>query len=194
MGAPIEELAHAISGYDTIISCINAESQTVQLPLVEAAALTGTVRRFVPCGFTTISPPGGIMHLRDLKEDVHAAIFRNKIPYTIVDIGFWHQLSFPTVPSGRVDYAKFRRETNLYGDGEAKNLLTDKRDLGRFLARIIKDERTINKRVFTHSDALSQNEIFALLERLSGEKITPSVVSLPSLSPGRNLVILTSWF
>jgi hypothetical protein len=151
----------------------------LQVPLADAAAFAGTVKRFVPCGFTTISPPGGIMHLRDWKEEVHAGIFRNKIPYTIVDVGYWHQLSYPSVPSGKVDYAKFWKEANLYGDGEAKNLLTDKRDMGRFLARIIKDERTINKRVFTHSDALSQNEIFTLLEKLSGEKITPTVVCLP---------------
>ena len=65
-----------------------------------------------------------------------------------------------------------RRPPKLYGSGNAKTILTDKRDVGRFTARIIKDPRTLNKKIFTWSDALSQNEIFALVEEIGGEKVT----------------------
>ena len=65
----------------------------------------------------------------------------------------------------------------ITGDGTAPNLLTDLRDVGRFVARIIKDDRTLNKFVFTYSDALSQNEIFAMIEEMSGEKIEREYVS-----------------
>jgi hypothetical protein len=44
--------------------------------------------------------------------------------------------------------------------------------MGRLTAMIIKDPRTLNKRVFTWSDALSQKEIFALMEEVGGEKVT----------------------
>jgi hypothetical protein len=172
----MEELSTALTGYDTVISAVNAENQLEQLKLADALASTG-VKRFIPCGFTTICPPGGIMKIRDWKEEVHNRVFQHKIPYTVFDVGYWHQISFPRVPSGKVDYALFWMDAPLYGDGKAKNLLTDKRDIGRFLARIIKDERTINKRVFAYSDALSQNEIFTLMEKLSGEKIEPTIVS-----------------
>lgn len=43
--------------------------------------------------------------------------------------------------------------------------------MGRFVARIIKDERTLNKKVFTYSDLLSQNEIISIMEKASGEKV-----------------------
>jgi hypothetical protein len=38
------------------------------------------------------------MALRDAKEVVLNAILVAKVPYTAIDVGFWHQLSFPTVP------------------------------------------------------------------------------------------------
>jgi len=173
-----DDLANLIRGYDTIISTVGADAQLDQLALVDAAAKAGT-KRFVPCGFTTISPPGGVMDLRDKKEKVHERIWYHHLPYTIVDIGFWHQISFPELPSGRVDYAMMKLVplNVIFGDGTAPNLLTDKRDIGRFVARIIKDERTLNKRVFTRSDVLSQNEIWEILEKKSGEKIETTYVS-----------------
>jgi hypothetical protein len=148
---PPAELAQSLKGYDTIISTIDATSQLQQVNLVDAIALAGS-KRFVPCGFTVISPRGGIMSLRDEKEEVHDRIFQHKIPYTIIDVGYWHQISFPRLASGKVDYALhnlLKENPKLYAGGEKKNMLTDKRDIGRFTAKIIKDPRTVNKRVFT---------------------------------------------
>ncbi|OAG36731.1 hypothetical protein AYO21_09115 [Fonsecaea monophora] len=166
--------------FNTVISCIGPEAQQSQLNLATAAKAAG-VKRFVPCAFITICPPGGVMQLRDAKEEVYNHIFRLHLPYTIVDTGFWHQISFPPLPSGRLDDIHFMGENNLYGDGSAPNLLTDLRDIGRFVARIIKDPRTLNKKVFTWSDELSQNEIYAVAENLSGETIDKKPVSLEEM-------------
>jgi hypothetical protein len=38
------------------------------------------------------------MALRDVKEVVLNTILVEKVPYTVIDVGFWHQLSFPKVP------------------------------------------------------------------------------------------------
>lgn len=38
------------------------------------------------------------MPLRDVKEEVFNAILVAKVPYTVVDCGFWYSLSFPRVP------------------------------------------------------------------------------------------------
>lgn len=62
-------------------------------------------------------------------------------------------------------------EAVIHGDGDAPNLLTDLRDIGRFVARIVGDERTLNRYVYTWSDVLSENEIFEIVEEGSGEKI-----------------------
>jgi hypothetical protein len=165
-----------LNGFETILSCIGPEGQLSQLNLATAAKTAG-VNRFVPCGYITICPPGGIMRLRDEKEEVHNHIFKLHLGYTIIDTGYWHQISFPKLPSGRVDYASVYVENEFYDDGEAPNLLTDLRDIGRFVARIIKDERTLNKRVFTWSNELSQKQIYAIAEELSGEKVEYKTVS-----------------
>lgn len=65
----------------------------------------------------------------------------------------------------------------IYGDGEAPNLVTDLRDIGRFVARIIADDRTLNKFVFTWGEVLTQKQIFTAIEAASGEKIEREHVS-----------------
>jgi hypothetical protein len=57
-------------------------------------------------------------------------------------------------------------------------MLTDLRDIGCFVTRIIKDPRTLNKYVATYSDVLSENEIFAMMEEMSGEVIERKHVSI----------------
>lgn len=121
------------------------------------------------------------MQLRDAKEEVYNLILKLQLPYTIIDIGFWHQLSFPPLPSGRFDEFHFLGENYLYGDGSAPNLLTDLRDIGPWVARIIKDPRTLNRKIFTWSDELSQNDIYALAESLSDEKIETQPISLEEM-------------
>lgn len=85
---------------------------------------------------------------------------------------------FPTLPSGRADYASvFVPNTTIHAGGNAPTLLTDLRDIGPFVARIIADPRTLNQSVFTWSDLMSENEIFAMMEEMSGETITRTYMS-----------------
>ncbi|GKZ33152.1 hypothetical protein AbraIFM66950_002936 [Aspergillus brasiliensis] len=65
----------------------------------------------------------------------------------------------------------------IHGDGTAPNILTDLRDIGRFVARIVLDDRTINKYVYTCGEVLSENEIYHITEEISGEKLEPTRVS-----------------
>jgi hypothetical protein len=162
----LEQVAQKLKSYDTIVNAIGATAQRDDLRLVDAAAKAGT-KRFVPCGFTIISPPGDILRLRYEKKEVHASIWRHHLPYTIIDVGCCHQLSFPRLSSSRVDYAKLIKEATIYSDSNAPTLLTDKCDIVRFVARIIGDERTLNKRTFTYSDVLTQNEIWFIMEHKS---------------------------
>ena len=98
-------------------------------------------------------------------------------------MGYWYQISFPALPSGKIDYAMLRKgDTNMIGNGDVKTGITDLRDVGRYVALIINDERTLNRFVFSFSEVLSQKEVFGMLEKVSGEKIVPNVVwiSYPS--------------
>jgi len=174
----IDDLVSALSGIDVFISAIDADTQLAQNNIATAAKKAG-VKRFVPCGFTTISPAGGVMMLRDDKEEVYNHVKRLFLPYTIIDVGFWYQISFPPLPSGRISDAHFDLyPAEYHGDGEAPNMLTDLRDIGRYVARIIDDERTLNKYVACYDDVLSEKQIVNIMEELSGEKIEMGHVSV----------------
>lgn len=62
--APEEQLIEALADIDVVISCVGPAEQQDQIPLAKAAKKTG-VKRFIPCGFITVAPPGGVMWLRD---------------------------------------------------------------------------------------------------------------------------------
>lgn len=70
-----------------------------------------------------------------------------------------------------MDYATLFPNNIMYGDGEAPKILTDKRDAGRLIARIIKDDRTLNRKVVTVGEVLSQKQTVEMVERVSGEKV-----------------------
>lgn len=62
----------------------------------------------------------------------------------------------------------------IYGTGDVKSALVDIRDIGKYTARIITDDRTLNKYVLAYTEELTQKEIIAIAERVLGKKI-PSI-------------------
>lgn len=66
--APEEHLIEALADIDVVISCVGPAEQQDQIPLAKAAKRVG-VKRFIPCGFITVAPPGGVMWLRDEVRD-----------------------------------------------------------------------------------------------------------------------------
>lgn len=100
------------------------------------------------------------------------------LPYTILDVGWWYQISFPKLPSGKIDYVVGIPGQRIPGDGKVPSALTDLRDIGRYVARIIVDERTLNKMVFVYNEIWTPNQIYDLMERLSGETMERKYDSL----------------
>ncbi|OQE23614.1 hypothetical protein PENSTE_c008G01359 [Penicillium steckii] len=78
--------------------------------------------------------------------------------------------AFDTVTPPRVVIIT-RDETKIYGDGTAPNNLTNVPDIGKFVARIIQDDRTLNQYVYTYGDVLSQKEAIQIGEEIIGEKV-----------------------
>ncbi|KAJ5982357.1 hypothetical protein N7451_012457 [Penicillium sp. IBT 35674x] len=174
--APEDHLIEALAGIDVVISCVGPAEQQDQISLAKAAKKTG-VKRFIPCGFITVCPPGGIMWLRDEKEIVYNQIRQLGLPYTIVDVGWWYQLAYPRLASGCVDYAMTSGNDEIIGDGNMPMALVDLRDIGRYMACIISDPRTLNKKVFAYNALSTQNKIHDLMEELSEEKIVRHYVT-----------------
>lgn len=195
-----EHLIEALADIDVVISCVGPAEQQDQIPLAKAAKRVG-VKRFIPCGFITVAPPGGVMWLRDevrdrieagvalcsvlsffcfQKEIVYNQIRQMWLPYTIVDVGWWYQLAYPRLISGRADYAMTSGNDEIIGDGNMPTALTDLRDIGRYMAMIISDERTLNKKVLAYNLVSTQNEIYNLMEEISEEKIDRNYVCMQS--------------
>lgn len=65
----------------------------------------------------------------------------------------------------------------LGADGNVPIALADVGDIGRYVAKVIVDPRTLNKRVFVYNEVFTQNQIYDLIERLTDEKIPRRYVS-----------------
>jgi hypothetical protein len=76
LGASEELLIQALRGIDVLISTVRegATQQQDQISLAHAAKKAG-IKRFVPCGFGTVTSPGGIMRVRDMVSHI-------SIPYS----------------------------------------------------------------------------------------------------------------
>lgn len=95
---------------------------------------------------------------------------RANLPYTIIDVGCWFQVFVPKIPSGRSEKAHSAYiDHRIVGDGNQEFALTDMADIGHYVARIISDPRTLNKRVFVYTEVMSMNDIWGVMAAASGE-------------------------
>lgn len=86
----------------------------------------------------------------------------------------------PSLPSNRTDHLRpstMPRENFIPGDGEAATAMIDGRDIGCYVARIIQDPRTLNKKVLATGLVTSANDLYRQMEEMSGEKIEKVYVS-----------------
>jgi len=149
-----------LSHVDILVSTIHFTQLLEQIPLVKHAKSFG-IKRFVPCDFGTAADPEGEMVLREVKEKVRQAVREAQIPYTFIDVGWWFQLALP----------KENMFENRYGNGDVTTALTDLRDIGKFVAKILLDDRTIGNYVFIWGEELSQNEIEKIANKYSKKEV-----------------------
>ncbi|GKT62287.1 isoflavone reductase family protein [Colletotrichum tofieldiae] len=156
LDGPQADLEKMLAGVDVVISTIYGGSVLAEISLINASQAAG-VKRYIPCFFATVAPPKGVLLLRELKEDVLNHIKKIKLPYTVIDVGWWYQVNLPRLPSGRIDYAVMETSDGIAGDGNVPIALTD--------------SRTLNRMVFSYTEVVTHNQIYDLLEGLSGEKL-----------------------
>ncbi|KAF5675137.1 isoflavone reductase [Fusarium circinatum] len=151
---PEDHLAAQLKGIDVLIVCCLIDEAI----LVNAAKKAG-VKRYVPCFYATVMPRG-IQTLRDTKETTLDHIQRLHLDYTVIDVGLWYQISLPRLPSGRIDRNLFLYNSAIGGSGDIPCARTDSRDVGRYVARIITDPRTLNQKLFAYTDLRTQHELY----------------------------------
>jgi hypothetical protein len=176
-----------------LISLVTAEAIMDQKNIFKAAKKVG-VKRIVPCDFGTACPPG----VRALHDNVRAytvwfacvrfnpcgvvqklairSFLRElDVPYTSIDVGWWMQLTLPHPlgsPAGWITDISHE----FFGPGNVKNAVTSLMDIGRFVARIIEDPRTINKYVFCWSEEVTLDKVYEIADRISGQKLSDAKV------------------
>lgn len=92
--------------------------------------------------------PRGLIDIKDKKLDSLGVIQGVGLPYTLIDVKRWFQVWVPKIPSGRSDHAHSNYiDHRIVGHGDQKFGLTDMGDIGRYVAQILLDERTLNRRV-----------------------------------------------
>lgn len=106
------------------------------------------------------------------------------LPYTVIDYAWWSELIIPAVPSGRTKHALSGHAElqEIPGDGNVPSALGSLRDVGLYVAKVIADPRTLNKKVLAYTDVLTANQVYDIMEDLSGEKTVRKYVSRSVLS------------
>ncbi|KAJ4169150.1 hypothetical protein NW754_011084 [Fusarium falciforme] len=168
----VEVIAKSLESIDVVIAAVPPHVIETQIPLARAAKLAG-VKRFVPSSFAMALAPGGLSTVQDSREKVLAEIKSLDLPYTVIEVGWWHFGFIPKLPSGRTDWAIALPDfivNMIPGDGNMKTCLVDNLDVGRLVAKIIVDDRALNQKVMANGDVLTFNEAFDLVKQLTGEK------------------------
>jgi len=160
-----DKLKAVLSGVDILISAVQVSVLEQQKILFTAAKEVG-VKRVIPCDFGT---PGarGVRPMSDIKFDIRDSVQALGVGYTFIDVGWWMQLSLPYKPDSQSLLAPWSH--NIYGDGTQKFLVTDYHNIGKFVARVVADDRTLNQYVIVWEDEITQLEAAEIGEHASGE-------------------------
>ncbi|KAH9925918.1 NAD-P-binding protein [Epithele typhae] len=161
------DLKKHLEGVDIVVSCILAMVVLDQKDLIRAAKEVG-VKRFIPCDWAT---PGqrGIRPMGDMKGEIRDFIVDIGLPHTFIDVGWWMQLFLPLPARSKREPEVHARVNTEYAGGTTPTALTDLRTIGRWVARIIADPRTLNHPVLICEDERTQKDAFEIGCRLSGE-------------------------
>ncbi|KAL0573066.1 hypothetical protein V5O48_008892 [Marasmius crinis-equi] len=155
-------LENHLKDVDTVI-ITTVPFQPNQQDKLILAAKNANVKRVVPSDFGPSAPPGA-MKYQDSKVVTQEFIKQHNIPYTFIQVGTWANLMFPAPHS-----AKDSPQIVFYGSGDVKTAYTGLERVGEFVARIISDERTLNKTVQTYDGEATLSEVWAIASKVSGE-------------------------
>ncbi|OBZ72585.1 Casein kinase I 1 [Grifola frondosa] len=174
----VDKLKEILSGVDVLISAVTWKLILEQKAVLSAAKEAG-VKRVVPCDFAS---PGakGIRNLHDQKLRIREFVQKLGVGYTFIDVGWWMQLILP-LRTGNLSPAKFL-SWRFEGSGDKKVLVTDLKHIGDYVARIIKDERTLDQYVIIWEDEVTLKQAREIGEKASGEEDALKAQRIP-LSP-----------
>ncbi|XP_075517025.1 isoflavone reductase-like protein isoform X1 [Primulina tabacum] len=176
-----ESLLKAIRLVDVVISTVGIAQLADQVNIIAATKEAGNVKRFFPSDFgydadrARAVEPAKSVH--ECKARIRRAIEAQGIPYTHVCSNYFAGYSLPTLVQ-RGSTAPPRDKVIVLGDGNAKAVFNDERDIGMYTIKAVDDPRTLNKILFINppNNVYSFNELVALWEKKIGKTLEKEYV------------------
>ncbi|KAF4565666.1 hypothetical protein EYR40_002264 [Pleurotus pulmonarius] len=157
-----EKLESYLKGVDVLISTVLV--MVDQKPLILAAKKAG-VGRVVPSDFGPTAPKG-VMGMHDLKLGIRDYIRGLDLPHTFIEVGWWLSGMFPPLHSAR---NTLMTQKVYVGDRSQKLIYSTLPTIGKMVARIIVDPRTLNQTVVAYDGEISISETWQVTEKVTGE-------------------------
>ncbi|KAG9225639.1 hypothetical protein CCMSSC00406_0007496 [Pleurotus cornucopiae] len=157
-----EKLESYLKGVDVLISTVLV--MVDQKPLILAAKKAG-VGRVVPSDFGPTAPKG-VMGMHDLKLGIRDYIKELGLPHTFIEVGWWLSGMFPPPHSAR---NTLMTQKVYVGDRSQKLIYSTLPTIGKMVARIIVDPRTLNQTVVVYDGEISINETWKVAAKVTGE-------------------------
>jgi len=155
-----QETTDAFQSCDVVISVVRADSETIEKlqPIWLKSAVQANVSRFVPTeyGCHTRAANFGDCVLLDCKKRFQEKLLSSGIQWTLIYPGGFHDYFLPNL--------RYWDKITTFGDLDIPIYTHAVDDIGRIIARIITDSRTVNKCVQLDYYSLTQNKMLQLLK------------------------------
>lgn len=157
----VDAVASAIKDCDTLVAAVPGSQTIIQEsePIWLKAAIKAGLKRFVPtefgCHTQAIEMGDGVIF--DNKKRFHELLFTSGIGWTLYYNGGFFDYFLPNL--------RFFRKITTFGNLELPIYTHDIEDAGYIGALAVTDDRTLNKCVQVDYNALTQNEMLALLKK-----------------------------
>ncbi|KAI3464935.1 hypothetical protein Pfo_021598 [Paulownia fortunei] len=177
-----ESLVKAIKQVDVVISTVGALQLADQVKIIAAIKEAGNVKRFFPSEFgndvdrtRAVEPAKSTF---EIKAQIRRAVEAEGLPYTYVSSNYFAGYSLPTLAQPGVT-APPRDKVIILGDGNAKAVFNDERDIGTYTIKSVDDPRTLNKILYIKppKNIYSFNELVALWEKKIGKTLEKEYIS-----------------
>jgi hypothetical protein len=157
----VDSVADALKGCDTLVACVPGSKSIIQQsePIWLKAAVKAGVKRFVPTEFGshTQAIEMGDGEIFDYKKRFHELLFASGIGWTLYYNGGFFNYFLPNL--------RFFDKITTFGNLDLPIYTHDIADIGYIGALAITDDRTLNKCVQVDYNALTQNEMLALVKK-----------------------------
>ncbi|KAJ6795629.1 putative pinoresinol-lariciresinol reductase 3 isoform X2 [Iris pallida] len=171
-----ESLVDAVKRVDAVICAVPSKQVMEQKLLVRAIKEAGCIKRFVPSEFGADPDKVQILDMdHDFykrKAEIRHLIESEGIPYTYVCCNFFMRYLLPSLVQPGLNTPP-RDKIKIFGDGNAKAVFVQERDVAAFTISAIDDPRTLNKVLYLRpaGSVVSMHELAEMWETKIGKKL-----------------------